>query len=163
MGFWNFLNFNKANEEKIAKAIAVGKTPTIGSSEELKIYLKYKIKDEEFSKIIVQIFDKIGRDGVIEIKRGGDGNPYQVEDVPSRLSKAMSKRERKKRTKEILEILDTDNFLSDEEIHKYQEELANLSSSHIIIWVNSESDEEFKLKEDLFVEARKAMEELTTD
>lgn len=58
MSFWDFLNFGKVDEEKIAEAIAAGKTPTIGSSEELEIYLKVKIKDEEFSKIIAEILQE---------------------------------------------------------------------------------------------------------
>ena len=70
MSFWDFLNFDKVDEEKIANAVAAGKAPTIGSSEELEIYLKCKKNDEEFSKIFVQILNMIGCGGAIEIKRG---------------------------------------------------------------------------------------------
>jgi hypothetical protein len=153
MSFWDFTNPNKVNEEKIANAVAAGEIPTIESSEELEIYLKYKIKDAEFAKIFTQILNKIGRDGAIEIKKGGDGNPYQVEYVPSRLRKMMSKKEIKKRKKEIIEILDMDSSLSDVEIQKYQEELAQLSDNHAIIWINSKNSEDFSLKEEMFAEA----------
>ena len=155
MGFWDFTNPNKVNEEKIDNAVAAGEIPTIESSEELEIYLKYKIEDAEFAKIFTQILNKIGRDGAIGIKKGGDGNPYQVEYVPSRLRKMMSKKEIKKRKKEIIEILDMDSSLSDLEIQKYQEELAQLSDGHAIIWINLTNSEDFSLKEEMFAEAVK--------
>jgi len=153
MGFWDFLNFNRVNEEKIANAVAAGKIPTIESSEELEVYLAYKIKNAEFAKIFTRILYKIGRDGVIEIKKGGDGNPYRVEYVPSSLHQMMSKKEIKKRQQELIETLDTDNSLSVAEVEKYQEEIAQLSGSHAIIWVNIGNDEDFISKENMFAEA----------
>ena len=153
MSFWDLIDFNKINEEQIADAVTAGRIPLIKSSKELEIYLKYKIKDAEFAKIFTEILNKIGRDRAIEIKKGGDGNPYRVEYVSSGLRKMMSKKEIKKREKEIIEMLDAENSLSDVEIRKYQEELAQLSDVHAIIWVNSKTDEDFKLKEDIFAES----------
>ena len=153
MGFWDFLNLNRVNEEKIANAVAAGEIPTIKSSEELEIYLAYKIKDAEFAKILTRILYKIGRDGAIEIRKGGNGNPYRVEYVPSSLRQMMSKKEMKKRQQELIEALDTDNSLSVTEVEKYQEEIAQLSGSHAIIWINVENDEDFILKENVFAEA----------
>jgi hypothetical protein len=158
----DFLNPNKVNEEKIANAVADGEIPKIESSEELEIYLKYKIKDAEFAGIFTRILNKIGRDGVIEIKKGGDGNPYEVEYVPSKLRKMMSKKESKKRKKEIIEILNMDSSLSEVEIQKYQEELAQLSDGHAIIWVNLKNSKDFSLKEEMFAQAVNTITEALT-
>jgi len=157
MSFWDLINLNKVDEEKIASAIAAGKTPTVSSSKELEIFLKYKIGDAEFAKIFTQILDKIGRNGTVDIKKGGDGSPYQVEYVSSGLRKMMTKKEVKKRTTEIIERLEKDNSLSDKEMQKLQKELAD---SHAIIWVNSKTREDFVIKEQLFSNAVIAAEQV---
>ena len=146
---WNLFNFN--NEKTIADAVAAGKIPSINSHEELEVYLRYKLKDEEFAKLFTKIMSKIGRDGVIEIKRGGSGSPYQVEYVSYNTFEIMTKKDKRKRIQEIIKFLKSDISASADQQH--QEELARLSDNHAIIWVNSKNDEDFKLKEDMFVEA----------
>ena len=137
MSFWDLFNFNQVDEEKIANAIAAGKKPTINYLKEMEVYLKYKIGDAEFAEIFVQILEKLGRNGAVEIKKGGNGNPYQLEYVPSELRKTMTKKEVKKRINEIIERLENDKLLSEDEIEKLQNEVSQLADCHAVIWVNS--------------------------
>ena len=162
MSLWDLFNLNKSNEKRIAAAVVAGEIPSIGSNEELEIYLRYKLEDAEFAKIFTQVLDKIGRDGVVEIKMGGYGSPYQVESVSSKTFEMMTKKEIKKRKKEIAKLLNSETSISADELKKYQEELARLSDSHIIIWVNSENGEDFASKEDMFAEAVDAATEVLT-
>ena len=148
---WDLFNFN--SEKKIADAVTAGRIPSIGSDKELEVYLRCKLKDEEFAKLFAKIMSKLGHDGVVEIKKGGSGNPYQVEYLSSNTFEIMPKIEKKKREQEIIELLESDSSISATRQQEYRNELAQLSDSHIIIWVNSKSDEDFKLKEDIFVEA----------
>jgi len=160
MSFWDILNFNKIGEEKISRTIANGKIPTTGSQKELELYLKYKIGDAEFAKIIMQALEKTGPDGTIEIKQGGDGNPYKLEYISSKLHKTMSKKEIKKRINEIKARLDNNDSLSEKEISELQSELSQLAGHHIIIWTNSANQEEFATKEKLFSKAVVALQEM---
>lgn len=159
MSFWDLFNFNKAIERKIANSSALGKKPTISSQKELEIYLKCKVGDAEFAKIFAQALGKLGRNGTIEIKKGGDGNPYKLEYVSPTLRKTMKKKEIKKRMSEITEIFEKDNSLSKDEIEKLQNELSQLADYHAIIWVNSTNQEDFAKKEQLFANAVSAMQE----
>lgn len=159
MSFWDLFNFNQVDEEKIANAIAAGKKPTINSLKEMEVYLKYKIGDAEFAEMFVQILEKLGRNGVVEIKQGGNGNPYQLEYVPSELRKTMTKKEIKKRMNEITERLENDKLLSEDEIEKLQNEVSQLADCHAVIRVNSTTKEEFAKKEQLFADAVCAVKE----
>ena len=76
-----------------------------------------------------------------------------MEYLSSNTFEIMPKIEKKKREQEIIELLESDSSISATRQQEYRNELAQLSDSHIIIWVNSKSDEDFKLKEDIFVEA----------
>jgi hypothetical protein len=160
MSFWDLLNFNKAIERKIANAIALDKKPTISSQKELEVYLKCKVGDAEFAKIFAQALEKCGRNGTIEIKKGGDGSPYKLEYVSPGLRKTMKKKEIKKRMSEITEIFEKDNSSSKDEIEKLQNELSQLVDYHAIIWVNSTAQEDFSEKEHLFAEAIHVMQGL---
>jgi hypothetical protein len=159
MNSWDLFNFNKVNEEKIANAIAAGKKPTISSPKELEVYLKYKIGDAEFAQIFVQTLEKLGSNGAVEIKQGGNGNPYQLEYVPSELRKTMTKKEIKKHINEITERLEKDKSLSEDEIEKLQNEISQLVNCHTIIWVNSSTQDAFAKKEQLFANAVCAVKE----
>lgn len=160
MSFWDWISFNKLNEEKITKAAAEGKPISLSSSEQIELYLKYRIKDAEFAKIFFQIFEKSGCNATIEIKKGGDGNPYQIEYVVPEPQEKLTKKEKKERIKAIIKYMEDNNSLSENERHKLQDELAQLSDSHTIIWVNAKTQEEFDEKEQLFVDTISAVKQI---
>ena len=142
-----------SNEDRISEALAASGTPSIGSPKELETYLAHKTNDAEFAKVFVAIMDKTVEEVAIEMKRGGDGDPYQVEYVKSKSFKKMTKKEVKKRKQQIVESLERDHGLAPDDVDKLQNELAQLADHHAIIWVNSPSEEDFSAKERLFSDA----------
>ena len=160
MRLWNLFHLERRIENRIADKVAAGKKPAISSYKELEIYLANKINNAEFTKVFVAIMNKTGDEAAIEIKRGGEGNPYQVEYIKPKLSKKITKKEVKARKQQIIAQLGGDNSLSQENVEVLQSELAQLSGNRVILWVNSPTEEDFCTKEDLFTEAMNETREL---
>ncbi|UCF78865.1 MAG: hypothetical protein JSW03_00880 [Candidatus Eiseniibacteriota bacterium] len=128
------------DEHKISQAVSKGKRPSMTSPEDLGVYLKHAIGDEEFALMIVGVLEKIGRDGSIFVKRGGEGNPYSVEYRTSEPPAHMSRGDVAKRIGELTKVLDSAKSPIEEE--RLQEELAQLVGTSATIWVNSSSQED---------------------
>lgn len=153
MSMWSLFHRDKRDQSKIAETVFAGETPVIGSYEDMETHLKQKLNDAELAGIFVELLERLGKDGAFEIKRGGDGDPYRVEYVRSALRQTMTRRRIKMRKKEILARLRTDHLLSEYDIKRLQDELAQLADRHAIIWINVQTNEEFRAKEDLFCQA----------
>ncbi|KPJ59682.1 MAG: hypothetical protein AMJ46_10035 [Latescibacteria bacterium DG_63] len=145
----------ETDEQQIARAVATGKKPRIASTEDVGLYLKHAIGDEKFALILAEAMGKIGKDGCLRIKRGGEGDPYSVEYTYSELPQHMSGREIAKRVQELRRALAQAKSPIEEE--RLQEELVRLSETTATIWVNSSSEEDLD-KADLLLE--KAIEAL---
>lgn len=157
MGFWDLFKFDGGDEKRIRKAVAAGEVPQITSVKDLEVYIGCSIEDEEFARLLVGIMGRLGRDGVIGIEKGGQGDPYEVEYDSSGVSEMMSKKERKARIDEVRAIL-VNESLSEDDLRRRQEELARLVGKRATIWVNCQSDEEYRLREDMFAAAVEVIE-----
>jgi hypothetical protein len=119
--------------------------------------VRYRVKDEEAAVIISEALEKAGTEGLIEVKRGGNGKPYKVEYISNILPPNISK-EVEDRKKQLLQRMNSD--LTQNERENIQSELAQLVPHRVIIWVNSFlSKEEFNVKEKLMMDALEAARE----
>jgi hypothetical protein len=155
----DFFGNKDIDEERFIQSLANGKPPLIKSPRELELYIKYRVQDEEAAVIISEALGKAGSEGVIEVKRGGDGKPYKVECIPNKLPSYISSKEVKDRKEQLLQRMRNENDLTKNEKENIQLELAQLSRYHVIIWINSSSKEEFDAKEQLIMNAMDAATE----
>lgn len=155
--FRDFFGNKDIDEENFIKLLANEKPPIIKSRRELELYVRYRVKDEEAAVIISEALEKAENEGVIEVKRGGNGKPYKVEYISNILTPNISK-EVKDRKKQLLQRMNSD--LTQNERENIQSELAQLVAHRVIIWVNSFlSKEEFNVKETLMMDALEAARE----
>ncbi len=149
--FRDFFGNKDIDGERFIQSLANGKPPLIKSPRELELYIKYRVQDEEVAVIISEALGKAGSEGVIEVKRGGNGKPYKVEYISNILPPNISK-EVKDRKKQLLQRMKMD--LTQNERENIQSELAQLVPHRVIIWVSSFlSKEEFDAKEKLMMDA----------
>ncbi len=146
----------KPDEEKLVRGMATGQLPDISSVEELRLYLKHSIRDEEFASLLVEIFQKIGGGGAIQIKKGGDGNPYSVEYSFSERPKHLPRSQISQRMDELRWALEQAKSTQEEE--RLQEELSELAGASATIWVNSPSDQELEKARRLLQNAMDAVD-----
>ena len=153
------LNVPKVDEGKFAQSMATGQPPRIASAEELRLYLKHSIGDEEFASLLIQILQKIGGGGAIQIKRGGDGNPYSVEYTYLEPPQHMSRSEIAERIEELRWALSQAKSPIEQE--RLEEELAQLAGTSATIWVNSSSRQDLDKANQLLQEAMEALNKLS--
>ena len=156
---WEFFSRERIIEEKFFESLASGKPPVIKSPQELELYIKYRVQDEEAAVIISEALGRGGREAVLEVKRGGDGKPYGIQYIPNKLPSNMSHKEVKDRIEQLLQRIRNENNLTAHEKEDIQSELAQLAHYHVIIWINSPSKEEFDAKEQLIMSAMRAATE----
>ena len=157
--FREFFSSEKIIEEEFIQSLANGKPPVIKSSIELELYIKYKVQDEEAAVIISEVFEKAGREAVLEIRRGGNEKPYKVEFISNKLPSNISSKEINDRKEQLLQRMRNRNDLTKNEKENIQSELAQLAHYHVIIWINSSSKEEFDAREQLIMNAMEAATE----
>jgi hypothetical protein len=157
--FRDFFSNENINEDKFIESLANGKPPIIKSRRELELYVKYRVQDDEAAAVITEALEQSGNEGVVEIKRSGDGKPYKVECIPNQLPSYISSKEVKDRKEQLLQRLRNENHLTKNEKENIQSELAQLSGYHVIIWINSSSKEEFDAGEQLIMNALDAATE----
>jgi chaperonin GroEL (HSP60 family) len=136
--------------------MATGQSPSIASIEELRLYVKHSIRDEVFATLLMEIFQKIGGGGAIQIKKGGDGSPYSVEYNFSERPKHMSRGQVSERMEELKSAL-SEVESAIEEV-RLQEELAELTGASAIIWVNSSLEQELDKAKRLLQNAMEAID-----
>lgn len=155
-----FLSNENINEHNFIESLANGKPPIIKSRRELELYIKYKVQDEETAVVVTEAFELTGSDGVVEIKRGGSGNPYKIECVSNKLRSNILSKEAKDRKEQLLHRMRNKGDLTKSERENIQSELTKLVDCHVIIWINSFlSKDEFDAKEQLIMNALKAATE----
>lgn len=155
--FLDFFGNKNIDEEKFIKSLANRKSPIIKSKRELELYVRNRVQDEEAAVIISEAFEKAGSEGIIEVKRGGNGNPYKLEYI-SNIPPINISKETKDRKKQLLQRIKGN--LTKNERENIQSELAQLVHHRITIWVNSFlSAEEYNVKEKLMMDALEAARE----
>jgi hypothetical protein len=158
--FRDFFSNENIDEEKFIQSLANGRPPVIKSRRELELYVKYRVQDEEAAVVTSEALERTGNEGVVEIKRGGDGKPYKVECISNKLPSNILSKEVKNRKEQLLQRMRNKNDLTKNERQNIQSELAQLVDYHVIIWINSFlSKEEFDAKEQLIMNALEAATE----
>ena len=150
--FWNILESFITNEKQFIESIKAGNIPIIKSVKEIELYLEHKIKDEEIAVIVADVLKRIGEDGVMEIKKGWDGNPYRVEYFSNDLPPNISRKEADKQIDKLRSELKNYN-LSEGERERISEEIKQLVRQHAIIWINAISQADFDNKRDLIMKS----------
>jgi hypothetical protein len=91
----------------------------------------------------------VGYKGQVEIKKGGDGNPYKV-----------SEREFEKRSKELTELTEQNGLPFEREY--LEKKLDQLLEQSILatVWINSSSEEDFERRKGLIEKALETAREI---
>ena len=158
--FRGFFSNENIDENKFIQSLTNGKPPLIKSRRELELYVKYRVQDEEAAVVISEALEQTGNEGVVEIKRGGDGNPYKVECIANKLPSNMSRKDIKDRIEQLHQRMSNGDDLTKNERKNIESELAQLVPYHVIIWINSFlPKKEFDAKEQLIMNALEAARE----
>ena len=118
------------------------------------------IKDEEISIVVVEALGAVGKDGIVEVRQGGNGNPYQIEYLPKQLPDNMTKKQAKEQKEEIIRNLSQIENATEDELLKAEEEMFRLASEHAVIWINLSRQHEYEMKRDAFMNAFNSFEEI---
>ena len=135
--------------------------PTITTKEDLISLYKQVTGDDETSLFLADVTDHIGREGYIQVKRGGTGKPYDVEY--QNISKFDNK-STKDIISEINRLSEMIGKTSSEPEREYLEkQRAELSGGLCTILINVGSMEEFEQKSQLLKRAYSTFKDLVRD
>ena len=126
------------------------KTPVIRSKRDLVAHLGSVVNDAQVASLIGDVLERTGLDGRIEIKRGGQGQPYAVEyPAPQRMEKPTN----------VL-VSEIEHFkklvaqaASDSEKDWWRQQLAEAMGLIAVIWIQTDSQDAFDAKRQLVARA----------
>lgn len=109
-------------------------------------FLQQELGDEELALLLADVVERIGREGFVDVKPGGSGNPYAVE-YDQRLE---AEQTADKRTfKEVADELETirtalKRAIADDERDQLERHRARLAGGIAILWINVKSSAEYE-------------------
>jgi hypothetical protein len=127
--------------------------PVIRSKEEFIDYLVSKGASSEAAKVFGQAREMSGREGFIDIKRGGKGSPYEVlgEFIDHHYTRQQQK-DAIARCKGLSQQYKLTTTEADREVIRRQ--IAELTGNKAVIWINVPTDEEFLAKKEQLKKAQ---------
>jgi len=131
-----------------------GDPPEIRNEKDLKGFFLNATHDERLTELLLQVADKLGRDGVIEVERGGNGKPYATEfrirpDDSRRVTEIQAESQR------LRQLLA--EAQSDTERDRLDRELAALVSGFCTVRINVMTSAEFDEQHRLILETWKQL------
>lgn len=81
MGIFNIL-FKREPKNATAEKTPASAPKVIKTLADAKAFFVAATGDEELSKLLTEVADRIGRDGYLAVERGGTGDPYSMEYMP---------------------------------------------------------------------------------
>lgn len=112
--------------------------PQIRSRKDAIAFLQRETGDQELALLLFDVAERIGRDGCIDVRQGGNGNPYAVEyEERAEEERAADKRspwEIKAEIDRLKEALK--RATSDDERDRLDKQIALLAGAICTIWVN---------------------------
>jgi hypothetical protein len=120
--------------------------PRIKSKKELMDFLQQEIGNEDLALLLGDVVERIGREGFVDVKPGGTGNPYAVEyDHRLEAEQAADKRT----CKEVAAELEATRAAlkqatTDDERDRLARERARLAGGVAILWINVRSSVEYE-------------------
>ena len=139
----------------------LSKTPKlkIKSKKDLLLYMKNNIGvGEEIANLICDAMEHSGRDGYIEFKKGGAGNPYRLEYQDLSKLDSISTKDIMARIKQLQEL--QSHAASDSEKEHLQKQIAETGGALVTIWINTGSEEDFNSKKRVIKDAYQRCREL---
>jgi len=138
----------------------LGSQPRIRNERELKAFFLDTTRDERLAQFLVEVADKVGRDGYLAVERGGYGQPYEAEypgqerwRSDSRPSSEIQAEHQSLRQRISL-------AQSDSERDQLERQLADLACAFCIIRLNVMTTDEFERQRSLIVESWKRLKEI---
>ena len=121
--------------------------PKIRSKKDLIFYLQGFYQDAEAITCMTDVLERIGPDGYVVIKRGGGGTPYKAEYQDFSKFKDVPTEEIKRRINQLKE--EQRQVTSELEKDYYQQKIAEAGGGLATIWIKSDSEGEFTIKQKL--------------
>lgn len=120
--------------------------PRIKSKKELVDFLQQEIGNEELALLLADVVERIGREGFVDVKPGGTGNPYAVEyDHRLEAEQAADKRTFKEVAAELEAIRTAlKRAITDDERDRLERQRARLAGGMAILWINVKSPAEYE-------------------
>ena len=134
--------------------LSTKKTPagqtTIRNAKELEAFFVDVTKDEWLAQLLVEVANKVGRDGYLEVERGGNGTPYMVEyqDCPE---DSRTQAEVQAEYARLKEQLSTASSPADHDL--IERRIAHLVGGFCRIRINVMTSDEFGRQRDLIAKA----------
>lgn len=131
--------------------------PPIRSKDDLLLFLKQHVDDAGIVHIVADVMEYTGRDGYIQTQRGGDGTPYRIEYRELSNVDNIPTREFLSRVAKLKEV--QTHTVSETEKEELKRQIAELTGGLATIWINVDSEEEFRLKSKKLLDAYRSAKE----
>lgn len=132
--------------------------PKIRNNKDLKAFLTGATKDERLADFLVEVTNQVGRDGYLEIERGGTGRPYSAEyqKCPDDSRTAADVQAEYRDLKQAFELAQTD---ADRD--QIDRQIAELAGGCCLIRLNVMTFDEFNRQKTLIINTWSKLKEIT--
>ena len=137
--------------------------PRIRSKKDAIAFFEHETGDRELARILIDVAYRIGKLVFVDVKQGGNGNPYEVEyeecSEEERAADPRSGREIKAEIDELKEALTSTT--SDDERDRLEKQIGRLVGCVAVIWINVTSSAEYERQRRLIKESFRKLRELS--
>jgi hypothetical protein len=137
--------------------------PRIRSKKDLIAFLQQETGDRELALLLADVAERNGRNGYIDVRQGGSGNPYAVEyDHRTEEEQAADQRssgEIKAELDRLEEALES--ATSDDERDRLERQIARLGGGVCIFWINVTPSADYERQRRLIKESFRKLKELS--
>jgi hypothetical protein len=112
--------------------------PRISSRKEAIAFLQRETGDQGLALLLIEAAERIGRDGYIDVRQGGNGNPYAVEYEERTAEEVAADRRTSREIRAELDRLKEAlrSATSDDERDRLERQIAWLAGGICTIWIN---------------------------
>jgi len=129
--------------------------PRIRSKKDAIAFFQQETGDQELALLLIDVAERIGRDGCIDVRQGGSGNPYAVEyehrSEEERAADQRSAREIRAELDRLKEALKS--ATSDDERDRLERQIAWLGGAVGIFWINVTPSADYERQRRLIMES----------
>ncbi len=137
--------------------------PRIRSKKDAIAFFQQETGDRELALLLIDVAERIGKLGFIDVKQGGNGNPYEVEyehrSEEERAADPRSGREIKAEIDRLKEALKS--ATSDDERDRLERQIARLVGGVAVFWINVTSSADYERQRRLIKESFRKLRELS--
>jgi len=136
--------------------------PQIRSRKDAIAFFQQETGDQELALLLIDASEKNGRDGCIDARQGGDGNPYAVEYQHRSEEECAADPRTAREIKAELDRLKEAfrNAASDDERDRLEKQIAWLGGGVAIVWINVASPTDYERQRRLIKDCYRKFKEI---